>query len=73
MGNAWYDHEDASDLIDIGYGDARRALAATLTRLRATVKDLDSEDDRAYVRALEHVASAHDIKSRTETIIKFSA
>jgi hypothetical protein len=54
-----------------GVDAERKALANTLTRLRATVKDLESGEDRAYVRALEHLAEAQDLK--ITTVVKFEA
>lgn len=54
---------------DNGVQQQREALARTLTRLRATVKDLETQDDRAYVRALEHIADAHELT--ITTVIKF--
>ena len=54
--------------------ESKMGLAATLTRLRSTVAgDGANEDDRGYLRALEHIASAHGIKSETVTTVTYVA
>ena len=73
MGNDFWGSDDA-ELIDVGHSDAIRALAATLTRLRATIGPNDlTADDLGYARALEHVACAHGIESRTVTTVIYTA
>ena len=53
----------------VGLRNANKALAATLTRLRATVVGRSelTEPQRAYLNALDDIAKAHDIT--TETIV----
>ena len=79
MHNDDYDFEDLCDwsyrhAYGNGYLSQKKALAVTLTRLRGTIDGNGaSEDDRAYIRALEHVADAHGIKSETVTTVTYSA
>ncbi len=73
--STWYSADAYNQGVKDGIRVETEALAATLTRLRATVKDLNSEDDRAYVRALEHVASDSGITATeiTTVTVKYTA
>lgn len=58
-------YDDERDFIAMGRQDERKALAATLTRLRKSSKVI------AYQDALDDVAKAHGL--RTETTVRYVA
>lgn len=69
--NGWsnYDDEDGEvydQLIREGRNGERKALAATLTRLRKTLIN----GNEGYLSALDAVAEAHGLK--TETIVRYT-
>ena len=67
-------HWDDSNYYEDGHSNGRKmervGLAATLTRLRSTAI---GQTNDAYIQALDDIADAHNIKSKTVTTVTYTS
>jgi hypothetical protein len=70
--NFWHNYGDQEYEAgrESGIAAVRQDLAATLTRLHASIGP-DTQTGAGYHQALADIAKAHGLRTKTETVVKF--